>query len=407
MSTPPVTRSLFSPQPMEKWDDANALQAKQFSDKLDFWGYCCKIIGTAGMIMAATKLGSIAFGAAVLIPTIPILAITGIALMCLGMYLHKVSAKHLEGLDIQAFAVQKLIEGFDQLPIYSSKDDLDAALKSNVKFMHNMALEAIEKAQAFKYLATVLYRPTKDIQPRFRISSKDLTMEQIQALLDKAYERGIILEFSQLIRYNLEGAQKALTCDSDVKNDYGENTLKNMHLGFDIALAYLEKRFQVPDLDVKKVNAQLDALGFKWESEEGTKVLKPNFYLEDNKTLVIRGNCSEIPNPIDAIKRLYRYVNYLKMPYTGIRFLKLKIEGHDQELFLLAREGRDWDTFSQHVSELTKGRLMRVNRIEIKEDYEQIWQSTSPHDVPLKDSAQDFNEDMKRVSELKKKAQPA
>lgn len=109
MSTPPVTRSLFSPQPMEKWDDANALQAKQFSDKLEFWGYCCKIIGTAGMIMAATKLVSIAFGAAVLIPTIPILAITGIALVCLGIYLHKVSAKHMEGLDIQAFAVRMIL----------------------------------------------------------------------------------------------------------------------------------------------------------------------------------------------------------------------------------------------------------------------------------------------------------
>lgn len=404
MSAPLISRSLFNPQPMEKWDIENATQAKNYCNKLLACGRVFFNIGLYGAGFAGVRAIAIGFTAALATPTIVIIGITAIALVCLGLCLSHLAKKHIQGMDVNAFAVQKLLEGFDKLTIYRTDEERLHALSTDKNYIHNLAYKALEESAVFTSIAEALYNPMSETQPRFRIKNGKWTHEQIQALLDKAYERGIILEFSQLFT-PVPPFGKEPSPQIEAHKEYNKSDVAWMQYGFNTAWMFLEKRLQdKTTFDVNKVNAQLDALGYKWKSISGDKVAKPNFYMEDKNTVVIRGNCSEIPSPTDAIKHLAPLVERIKMPLAGLQFVECNetVDGKEKKLTL----GKDWETYLSCVKEIALGRL-KIEDNQAAQQQETIWQNSRDHELSMWTRLKFAWQDGNRIDALQQQAQPA
>jgi hypothetical protein len=314
-------------------------------------------------------------------PAGPIIVIASIAMVILL----KLAKEHTKGLtekQITQFAVDQLKVGFRNLDVFTSQEEFDGILKTRTTKLHDIGFRATDDANALCYIALPIYLPSKDIQPRFKIHSTELSDDQIQGLLEVAFEKGIILEFTSFKRmYNDTRTPNYLSKPDDL-----QYTRERMEKAFKISVQFLEGCLKKENVVIEKINAQLNALGFKWDTPEGDKVMKSPIYLEEDKTLVIRGNCNEIPDITEAVMQLSEWVDEIKVYQLGL--------GFD---FLISRD--KWINFKDNFPESKCSVTFIGNELQEKQDNHSIWQK-EPHKEPgFWDRLQSFTEDFKRVQE--------
>ena len=284
-------------------------------------------------------------------------------------------------------SVAQLEHSFSLIKSYKTDEELQGAILKEKDAFFKPAKEALEKANGLQKVATPLYNPLKDKQPRFLIHNeilKDENLNEICWLLDRAHERGIILEFSQLFFYG-KASRKELMHDSNIEVDFGQDCANAMIRGFNIQLNFLVRRLQASQndgkkFDVKLIQQQLQALGFKWENKKEIRALRPNIEVIDRNTVVIRGNFSEIPNPCVAVEMLAPLVQKIKMPFYGIKNLQFKETLHSGERRFDLSLTKDWYDFKQYLQEVSGNKMEFIEFGKEDGNHRKNWQDDPPCD---------------------------
>lgn len=383
-----LQRTWWQPQTMEMWDVDNAVQALQLHSRLDGWTKILKTISVVGSLIMLARMAKIGFTAFVLAPTSVLLCISIIGLYCLGRYLQNLAQQHIQGLtdtDRHVMSVAQLKDSFDLIPSFRTDEELQNAIRAQKDALFKPAREAIAKANGLQKLVSPLYDPLKNKQPRFLLHTEDLNDDEIEFLLNLAHDRGIILELSQLFFYGKASRKDELTHESNIVEDFGQDCANAMVRGFNIQVKFLMLRFQAYHLkgkrfDVKLIQQQLKALGFKWENKRETRALRPNIEVVNEDTIVVRGNFSEIPNPIAAVADFAPYVKKIKMPHHGILNLEFWEKQKNGGRWLVLSQTRDWDDFKMHLQEVSGNKMYFIEHGEEDRQHRKTWQDDPPFD---------------------------
>lgn len=386
-------RTYFYPNPPREWNADQILKADQLSQPLQRWGTVCKIFGVIGTVFASYRWIASKFKGTMISPSIILLDIASLALNILGIYLSRLAGQHRAGLTKehrQAVVVDELKKGFNQLPICQSEKELQEKLETDPNLITGIPYQAVNKANQFGVVANPSYRPTKELQPHFDIQP-GLTMDQQQDLLDTAYQRGIILHFGDYQKLTEEFPTERFL---DVKK-YGKY-LEPIQQSFICSVNFLVRHLQpLNEAKIDLLNAQLRALSFKWSKwkTQEIKAFNPIIYLEDKDTVVFRGNCSEIKNPIWAIELLAPHVKKIKIQRMG--FLSLD----HREQYSLKKWYAFYDELNQHFSDKI---IFEIDPISNRDDLSDIWQKNAHQQPSLEETTDDIYKDWQRSERIKK-----
>lgn len=292
------------PNVPDQWTLESIGKAKSISNQLRGHAVIYAILSTFGALFVSYKLAAIGFTAFLLSPTCLTIAIGTVACLIFAYYLRDLAAQHVKGLtkeQLISCTVDKLIDEFTHLEQLKKEQSLNSII-FDFNQLYSLCTDISSNGE----------------QQKFKIYSRELKMPQIQSLLEAAYRNHIILEFDEF-SHDTFLDKTTPSYSSDVERDFGKIAAEGMLKAFDISVEFLEKRLQESHMNLVDINNQLNALGYKWETQDGIKVLKNPVYLEDELNIVIQGNCNEIPNPpLDAVSRLVDYVEAITIHQVGI-----------------------------------------------------------------------------------------
>ncbi|WP_068469717.1 hypothetical protein [Candidatus Protochlamydia phocaeensis] len=292
-----------------------ARRARSHSQSLQYWGNFCQLIGGMGAVIGGCGIGKRVFAARAVPPSYIWFGITSLALGCLGMFLKRLSSRAVTGLtdaQVRRLSIEKIKQFLTTLPI--SAQEWEEARERNRSFSPAQILRMTEQFESMDPRLCIKYAVEPGNQPRFRLSSAFISLEQKLELLDLAYRRGIILEFSNHgFGLSSEAPTIQADCRSQLSSSEKEKRRQTMERAFLCSLHFLERRLRDPSREFERINAQLDALCFEAGLGFGKKVLKPVMTLENNQTLVIQDNCYKGVNVPLALEKLTSSLQEIKV----------------------------------------------------------------------------------------------
>lgn len=345
----------------QTWNFDTALKATRHRNIMKVPSNGFAILAEFGATIYAYNLAKIGFTAVLASSSLTTLGITVIAAGVFAYLLGKYSSRAMVGLThekIVDLSVKQLNSILENLTVFRAGEYPEDV--TTIRQHTNYVIGLITRVNQLHCLVSSLSQLT--LQPRVGIYGTDLSMEQRLALLKTAYAKGIVLEFYEFFHGNF--MDKTLpSYSTEVERDYGSTTAEKMKLAFECSVNFLENCLQNRDenFDVEGVNDQLNALGFKWPTPQGYKILKPAIYLESESSLVIKGNCNELPNPINqSLEKLAPYVHEIKIHRAGITSSFLHSD-------------KSWNSFQDNLQELFPGNSIVF--IEDAEENDSIWQT--------------------------------
>lgn len=296
----------FFPKFPDVWTLEDIERVKPKYGALKGFSVLLTIISTIGLLITGYKIARLKWNKTLIPPAIIYAAITSLAVYILGIIFDKLGDRQFKGLTDKRradIAFEELKKEIEKLPVCVDQNDLDQKLKTEEFGLQ--ILEGMNKVNAIYQMVQTLYIPTQDIQPHFVIFSEDLSIEQQLDLLDAAYKKGILLDFTSPVA-------KIAALEVDYLKLLSEE-LKNP---FELSMKYIERRLQNKDDRYDRMNAQLKSLALKCISPSDRKILSPNFQFESDGTLAIRSRFSEIVDP-RVILELAPHVKQLKIEKSG------------------------------------------------------------------------------------------
>lgn len=270
-----------------------------------------------------------------------LLTITYAALGVLGLYFYYIgysNTVHFNEEALRELAFKEFKTFLEKWPIHNLEqgEEITPSNTANLEAL----LHTLADINAIYPLATPVY-DSLEHQPKFDIHSEHLSLEQQQELLDLAYQKGIVLLFSS---YSYQpNSEIRIERETNIGQIYGQACLEKMQKAHLCSIEFVKRRIENANttgefIDMQKINNQLNALGFRWGKNQ---VLHPTILYYDTqngeKWVGIRGNCSEIGNPEQAIEILSPYVTGFTIDRIGLLFIS--------QFYL----NQKWETFKQEL----------------------------------------------------------
>jgi hypothetical protein len=323
----------FNPQLPQEWTFKTARRAHALREPFNTFGVNAIIASVAGMIFTAIRVFWVGAKASLsapftVIPATSVIAITSAALLALGICLVRFGNRHLQGLTQERahrIALDQFKKEMSLMPICQSQKELEDRVAHDPKFGCHRTFNLTNKINQVHYLIGSLYHANKELIPHFWIKAdKCNAMDSIE-LLKAAYQKGIILHFSthghDLIHMEPRFSKDLRKWREEMTNPEVKHKVE---LPFIRSFDFLQMCVSQKDsngLDAAKINAQLEALAWmcvKSEDERVMRYLKPPFYLEDDKTLVIRSYFGELLHHSDYLDSLTQQFDTVKIEKTSM-----------------------------------------------------------------------------------------
>ena len=381
----------FFPKPPQVWNGDLIREANRLSEPLNFGSFFLKTLGAAGFLFSTYKWTVSSLNARVLKSNIYVIWITSLALFALGLFIKRIANRHCVGLTKEIrnqVAAEELKKVFDQLPICKTEDELKEKLEKDPNFGAHIASNAVEEINKICFFVHPLYRPLKELIPRFDISPR-ITTELKDFLLDEAFKKKIILYFQDHTQYIYTDFPEDYYVD--FTKEYGTGCKEKLQVALDCSIRFLHRHLPLDDHMVAPINEQLRALCVKWDHSrsEEIRMYKPNIYLEDKDTLVIRGNSCEIAEPIKIFEQLAPSFKNVKVQRGGLFFMDV----YDNK----------WANFKAKLNDAFPGKITFIDAVI---ENPKIWQENIPVEKTLKDIYNDCVADFERQKRFKQNQNP-
>lgn len=327
----PTSFSFFYPKIPSTWTFEKVKEIQTRLRPLRFFAEILNIIGKIGLVVTAYRACKVLMGFIKLPPNLFLWGITYLSLCIIRKYIHKLADRHLVGLNdeiLAGMAAQKLKKVFESQPVFATQNDLDERLNNDPNFnLKNIEknLRYVESLVPFNsdsnFKIIPLYRPTKEIHPHFCIRSNRLSNKDKLDLLKICFPKGITLQFVDNV-YNLVPSL-ALQIEKSgfpiESSGLSEDLKKSLLKSHQISVLFLKECIQNNEKNTLAINRQLESLSFRLTHFNlPTRAFKPTIYLENDDTIVLRGNCSEIGDPCDTLDELATLNKKIKIQTTGL-----------------------------------------------------------------------------------------
>ncbi|MBA3239469.1 MAG: hypothetical protein H0T62_14155 [Parachlamydiaceae bacterium] len=347
------------------------------------------VVIAGGLVIGAL----IQFSATLLAPAVFVL-ITAAALKYIA---YKLVQSVDEGLVLQGLTNQKKAELFAA----RFKEIITSATEMDVKFI-NALEDDLGIRTPFHNFLQVRFDPRKEEIAQFSVCNDELSDDIVDDLLLTAYNKGVILHFSNL-EESFYSFSKSL---EESKPMYDEFLRKWGILGFRdrvvpeanlsalISARFVSNCFKTGDVQVDKMNQQLNALGFKYfkkgsldEVHDDAKAVKPAIFMENEDTLIIRSLFGEVGN----LKDFLALLNVNESCIEGLNIKTVKVQG---EGFFISQRKCLSDNLEQEKSALEKEIKEKNHGVEIifeelKIPYNHFWQEETPRYTSIKPSMEE------------------
>ena len=395
--------AVLFPKPVapEEWDAAHIQETNKFTGSMRTSATILNTIGAIGAIVAGCIMAVSKFRGSMISSTLIFIEITSLALLALGYCLNRVVNRHYQGLSEDKrveIGLEKLKEAFNALTVCQDDQDLQDRLENDAEFTISTGRDDVEEInKEICSLAHASYLPTKQVRARFDVS-KGLTDDQKRDLLEIAHQKGIVLRFNDFqicVSDHLPmKAVKYLPYGSFVLES-NKKSAQMMLDAFTCSLEFLVKYLPLDPSKIELINDQLMAFGIRihGRSEDKVKTLNPTLYMEDEETVVIRGNCSEIGDPTGAIEMLAPLVKKIKIERVGLCF----VDG------LRLFHPNKWNDFQNQLNQRFPGKFLFIEEYP---DMPDIWQADTGYELrdwSISGILEYVMEDGKRIQKIKEK----